>query len=147
MSAILRIHGLNLNVDEVLESTSLKPDTVWRKGDLQFLTKPHGKKKESSGLTVLVSNADFDDFKTQIVESTRFLEENWIEIRNIVEHHGVDCVTLDFGIELRDVPFHSDILPPSLIALAAKAGIWLELSHSPIADDQAKSEQDAPPNA
>ena len=53
---------------------------------------------------------------------------------------GVQDVTLDFGIALRDVMIHSDILPLRFLKAAAESGVSVELSHYPCTEEKNQSE-------
>jgi hypothetical protein len=146
MSCILRVSGGQLDVDALLSSVRLTPDCIWNRGEPRTRTKPDGKCHQDSGVTYLASDADFCDFDKQVEEATRFLEDHSTEIAGIVSFEGVEEATLDFGIELRDVMIHSDILTPRFLRAAAIAGVAVELSHYPCNNEEEPSEQDAPSN-
>ncbi len=61
-----------------------------------------------------------------------FLRSEAKQVRRLVEWPGVEGVTLDFGIEWRDVAAHCDHLPAELVRLAGELGLALEVSHYPI---------------
>lgn len=50
MSCILRISGRNLDVDKLVQKSTLKPDTIYRRGQPLFQSKPKGKKLQYSEL-------------------------------------------------------------------------------------------------
>ena len=140
MSCILRVSGDHLDVDALLASIQLAPDRIWNRGEPRTRSKPNGKCHENSGIALLASDADFGDFGMQVEEATKFLEDHSAQIAGIVTFKGVEEATLDFGIELRDVMIHSDILTPRFLGAAASVGIAVELSHYPCSNEQKPSE-------
>jgi hypothetical protein len=143
MSCILRVSGAQLDVDALLASVRLIPDRVWHRGEPRLESRPNGKCHEHSGATFLASGADFGDFDRQIEEATRFLEDHSTQIAGIVTFKDVEAATLDFGIELRDVMIHRDILAPRFLRAAALAGVAVELSHYPCNHEEESSKQRA----
>lgn len=91
---------------------------------------------DHSGATFVASDADFDEFEEQIEEATCYLETHCRQIASIASFEGVQHATLDFGIALRDVSIHSDILPLRFLKAAADAGISVELSHYPCSEEK-----------
>ncbi|MFT4639529.1 MAG: hypothetical protein ACI8T1_002854 [Verrucomicrobiales bacterium] len=128
-------------MDALVASIHIKDDKVWRKGEIRSASRPDGKANRHSGATFIASDADFEEFETQVVEATRFLVQHRDEMRDLVRFDAVDHATLDFGIELRDVMIHSDTLTPELIAAAAAVGVSIELSHYPGSKAQTNIEQ------
>ena len=142
MSCILRICGDELNVNALLSIVDLAPDRVWRRGEPRRAIKPEGKCHEQSGVTFVASDADFGEFSQQIEEATSYLEDNSVQIAAMASFEGVQYAILDFGIELRDVAIHSDILPLRFLKAAAGTGVSVELSHYPCSENENQSEQD-----
>ena len=95
-------------------------------------TQPHGRKRESSGLNVVVSEAGFHEFAEQLQDALEFLTECATEVQRLVSFPGVTGVVLDFAIAWRDVVAQSDQFPAALVRLAGACGIALELSHYPV---------------
>ena len=135
MSCILRVSGAELDVDALLGAVDLKPDRVWRRGEPRRASKPEGKRHECSGATFVASDADFDEFDQQLNDAPSYLEAHCREIASMAAFEGVQDVILDFGIEFREVPIHSDILPLEFLKAAAEAGISVELSHYPCSEE------------
>lgn len=140
MSCILRVSGAELDVEALLRVVGLEPDRVWRRGEPQRASKPEGKRNESSGVSFVASDADFDEFGLQIAEATKFLEDNSVRIAAMASFEGVEHAILDFGIKLLAVPFHSDILTPRFLMAVAGTGIAVELSHYPCRAEDQQSE-------
>jgi hypothetical protein len=140
MSAVLRAIGRDFDVDAFLTGSTLKPCSVYRRGEPRFpASQPRGPTLEKSGLHVVLSDADFHEFPKQVADSTAFLLAEAEEIHRLRTFPGVEDVTLDFGIERRDVVVQSDHLPADLIRAAGALGLGIELSQYPPPD--AKDEQ------
>lgn len=139
MSCVLRVSGDHLDVDSLLSSVHLRPDNIWHRGEPRRRSKPNGRSREDSGVTFLASDADLSEFELQIEEATKYLEDHAGLIAGIVSFEGVQNAILDFGIELRDTAIHSDTLPPGFLRAACNAGIAVELSHYPCAEDAQQS--------
>jgi hypothetical protein len=102
---------------------------VKRRGAPVFpVSQPSGRRNERSGVHVLASDADFNEFPRQVEEATVFLRGNTDQLRRLCEFPGIESVMLDFGIECRDVPVQCDYLTPELIRLAGSLGLGIELS-------------------
>ena len=140
MSCILRVSGTELNIDALLNIVDLQPDRIWRRGEPCRASKPEGKQHDHSGATFVASDADFDEFGQQVDEATNYLETRGRQIASMTSFKGVQDVTLDFGIALRDVMIHSDILPLRFLKAAAESGVSVELSHYPCTEEKNQSE-------
>ena len=57
------------------------------------------------------------------------------ELARLRQEPGVEGMTLDFGIEWRDVAAQFDHLPPTLVRLAGALGLGLEISHYPVEEE------------
>ncbi len=141
MSCILRVSGDELDVDALLKVIGLEPDRVWRRSEPRRASKPDGERNESSGVTFVASEAGFCEFGVQLDDATKFLEDNRARIAAMASFEGVQHAILDFGIELRDVPFHSDILTPRFLMAVSGTGLAVELSHYPSRAEDQQSEQ------
>jgi hypothetical protein len=128
MSAVLRAAGRNFDVDAFVAASTLKPCRVYRRGEPSFGRMPPN---EESGLNVPASVTEFVDFPKQVAEATEFLRTQADEIRRLATFPGVEGVTLDFGIERRDVVVQCDLLPADLIRIAGSIGLSIELSQYP----------------
>jgi len=139
LSAVLRASGPEFDVDSFLRESAYAGASVYRRGEPRFPTKPESRKREESGITILVSNADFDDFPTQVQESIEFLEHNANEMMRLANYPGVIGVEIDFGVRWRETFTHSDWFPANLVKLAGICGIGLRVSHYPITDGTPES--------
>ena len=133
MSCILRISGNAVDVDSLMAGCSLPANNVWRKGERRTVG---GKIQSTSGLSFVVSEADFDEFDAQVVDATKFLVQHLAEISRLAAFSGVDFALLDFGVSLyEDTVAISCHLPPALVRLAASAGLGLEVSYYATSDE------------
>lgn len=131
MSCILRVSGSQLDVEALLTLIQIQPDRIWHRGEPRISSKPHGKCHEDSGVTFVASDANMDDFPSQLEDATKFLEDYGTQIAFIVAREDVEDVTLDFGIKLCEEMIHHDILTPRFLRSAALAGVAVGLSHYP----------------
>ena len=133
MSAVLRAAGRDFDVDAFLATSTLKPCRVYRCGERRLASMPPS---EESGLNIPISDAGFAEFPKQVAEATEFLQTQAEEIRCLATFPGVEGVTLDFGIERRDVVVQCDLLPADLIRIAGSLGLNIELSQYPPPDGE-----------
>lgn len=133
MSAVLRACGDAFDVDAFLAGCTLPVCAIHRKGEPVFpASQPDGRRHERSSVHVAASDADFDEFPRQTAEAAEFLQAEFEQVRRLVEWPGVEGVTLDFGVERRDVVVQCDVLPPKLVQVAGLLGLGIELSQYPV---------------
>ena len=129
MSAVLRAYGVGFDVDAFITGCCMPVCAVKRRGEPVYpASQPNGRRHERSGIHVLASDADFDEFPRQVEEATAFLRANIEQLRRLMSFPGVEGVTLDFGITRRDVAVQCDHLPAELVQLAGSLGLAIELS-------------------
>jgi len=133
---MLRVVGESLDIEKLLQEVLIEPDQTWKKGDRRFKSDSNSRLLTKSGVFFVASDADMDNFKLQQEETFKFLEKNILQIVKITEFLGVEEVTIDFGVELRDVAIHCDYLTPKFLGIVAKAGIGIEISHYPCIEEQ-----------
>jgi len=131
MSCILRVSGELLDTRALLGGVHIEPDRVWQKGEPRVKSRPDGRLNGTSGVTFIVSDADFRNFDSQLLDAVGFIDHNRRCLEFIRDFPSVDWFALDFGIELRDAAIHSDILTPQFLLAAASIGVSVELSHYP----------------
>src|SRR5690349_9089640 len=69
MGAVLRADGTPFDPERFFAESNLEACNLYRKDQPRFpKTKPEGKKHSTSGITFVVSEADFRDFTRQIEE-------------------------------------------------------------------------------
>ena len=127
MSCILRIYGSTLDVDALRVPPSLKVDRYWRKGEAH---RANSKRiNTDSGIQIIVSNADITEVERQVEEVTKVLKENWAAIAVVTSAGGVESAVLSFGVALLEGNVAAFLeLPRDLVALAAKAGLSIDMS-------------------
>ena len=131
MSSILRVIVKKDSLDNLLKGRSIEIDSIWNEGDLKFKTKPDKGTLDTTGFTVCLSDADFDEFDLQKREVTKFLKANLEELKCILLSSDVLKAKIDFGIYQRDVVVQSDYFDPDLIKLCASLSLGVELSQYP----------------
>jgi hypothetical protein len=132
MSCVLRAKGVSFAVDEFLARSALKPIAIFRRGEPRLpKSQPEGPKLNASGFHVVASEADFSNLQVQIADAIHFLEQNQGELTRLVAFPGVETLSLDFGIEERDVAAQSERFPPNLLRIVGHLGIWLEFTLYP----------------
>jgi hypothetical protein len=141
MPTVLRAYGAEFDADAFVASTTLPVCTVKRRGEPALpASQPDGRRHERSGIYVPASDADFSEFRRQIEESIAFLQDHEAEVRRLCEFPGVEDVTLDIGINRRDVAVQCDRLPSALIRLAGSLGLDIEVSHYPVRSPASRGE-------
>ena len=131
---MLNIYGDKLNVEAIAEKLTVKPYKIFKKGDPVFKELPKSAKTRKTGLSFLVSNADFNQLNKQIKDAIKFLSNNKSEIKKITTNKNFEHARLDFGIEIRigkNVIFQFDSFPYELLSLLGELKIDLETSLYP----------------
>ena len=128
MSCILRVSGIDLDIDKMLSVVALVPDRVWRRGEVRGTLS--GKLHGDSGASFVASGADFEQGRVQVAEATQFLELHFRDLGQMASFPGVEEITLDFGIALlQDAVAVFTYFPPAIVQLAASVGVGLAVSH------------------
>ena len=132
MSCVLRARGANFAIDDFLAASTLKPIAIFRRGQPQRPKVPPGSPiPNESGFHTDVSGADFSNLPVQIADALQFLQQNQGELARLIAFPGVQKVSLDFGIEERDMTAQSERFPPNLLSILGNLGIWLEFTLYP----------------
>jgi hypothetical protein len=119
---VFHVSGEDFDVDAFLADSGLRPYRVHHRGEpSRSGNYPH------SGFSLDVSDVD-GDLKAEIADATNFLSAHEDELLRLRGFAGVSDMRLDFGYYRREVVGQFDYLPPSLIALAGRCGIGIELS-------------------
>src|SRR5205823_6710754 len=102
MSAVIRVYGTDFDVDAFLSHCALPVCAVKHRGEPVFSgSQPDGRRHGASGVHVLASEADFNEFPAQVNDAIAFLRGNDVELRRLRTFAGVETATLDFRIERR----------------------------------------------
>lgn len=136
MSCILRAYGQDFDVKCFLQESLLIADSFWVKGERQF---PNSTRIQtttnSSGIRVVVSEADFTEFLYQIEDAVSFFRQNHDELRKLTAFPSVEGVVLDFGVDISRLFLASFVFPPELLSCAGAVGVSLCLSVYPSDSD------------
>jgi len=125
---VLRAIGFGFAVDEFLAASSLRPITIFHRGEKQSaMSRP----MTTSGFHADVSAANFSNLASQIADAVQFVERNRDELARLIGFPGVENVSVDFGIEERDVAAQSERFPPNLLRMLGNLGISLEFTLYP----------------
>lgn len=124
--SVLRVYGTNFDVEGCLASSDLVVDAIHRRGERRSANSVH----EMSGFTVLVSEADGNQFQQQVQDAIAFLRSRSLELARLRSYPGVEGVTLDFGC---DFPFKRVCgrfysLPHELLTECAALRVEVEIS-------------------
>jgi hypothetical protein len=137
MSAVLRAYGTDFEPDRFCSESGLEPCAIIRRGEPVLpKARPEGKNHERSGINIVLSDAEFDEFPRQVEETTAYLEAHRDELIRLHDFPGIEDVTIDFGIARRDVIVQCDYLPPALVRLAGELGLGIEISQYPVGEDE-----------
>jgi|SRR5581483_2679342 len=119
---VLHVSGEDFDVDAFLEGSDLRASRVHHRGEPN-----RAQTFPDSGFSLDVSDVD-GDLKAEIADAIQFLYAHEADLLRLRGFAGVSDMRLDFGYYRRDVVGQFDYLPPSLIALAGRCGIGIELS-------------------
>jgi hypothetical protein len=125
---MLHISGSELDIDSLASLINITPNKIWKKGELRRSNNPTKGIWDNSGLSSVVSEAEFNELTKQIEEVISYIKSNRESFEHMSSYPGVDQKLFDFGIERRDVPVQCDYFPPELVTLAGKYGFGIELS-------------------
>jgi hypothetical protein len=128
MACVLRARGSSFAVDEFLAKSLLQPITVFHRGEKQS---SRSRPMAASGFHTRVSAADFSNLQGQISDAIQFVERYQDELARLVGFAGVENVSVDFGIEERDIAAQSERFPPNLLRMLGSLGVWLEFTLYP----------------
>jgi hypothetical protein len=125
---VLRVGSRSSRVERLVQASGLQPLVIHRKGLPRV---PGGTVlSRSSGFNVEVSRAD-GLLEKQTRDAVRFLRDHSRGLSRVRRCKGFDGMTLDFGVYYLaspERPWPSYRFPASLISLAGKYGIEIELS-------------------
>jgi hypothetical protein len=120
---VLRVAGNQFQPERFLSESTLVPCNVFRKGE----RKSESRLWDTSGVTVVVSEWS-DDFPQQVSDTIEFLKSNRAELLRLKESHGVENMSLDFGVNRKTGFLQSHLFPSELVHLSGEFGMALEVS-------------------
>ena len=125
---VLRVESKTTRVEPLLKTSGLHPIVVFRKGQPRAAGSTQTNRR--SGFNVDVSLAG-GDLEPQVRDVIKFLKRHSAGISRLRRHAGFAGMTLDFAVYDRTTdqrPWPSYRLPASLIELAGKHGLEIDLS-------------------
>jgi hypothetical protein len=126
MAAILRISGVQFDPDGFCARSALEPCAVWRIGEPRLpQSQPNGAKHDTNGMNIVCSDAGFEDFQRQIDETILFLRRYRDDLAKLSRSLAVEILTLDFGIQARDVTYSATIFRRSSFELRGNSALAL----------------------
>jgi len=134
----LRASGASFDVDAFLRDSNVTPAVIFRRGEPRFpASKPDGPVRDSSGINLGVSDADFGNLKQQTRDTLHFLADNLAMLERLVNYPGVDGVEVDFAVYGGDGFVESYRFSPELLEQIGRLGITLCVSRYIPADETA----------
>lgn len=121
---VLRAAGDGFQVEKFLETSTLSPCIVFRKGERKSAERVW----EMSGINVVVSDAPGDDPARQVREAVSFLRTHKDELARLMAFDGVSGLELDFGLYREDGFAQNIRFPAELTALAGELQMGIEIS-------------------
>jgi hypothetical protein len=147
MSAVIKASGEQFDVDAFLAGCTLPVWRVYRRGERRFPGSQTNKDQQTaSGVHVIASGADFDEFPKQVAEATEFLRAQAKQLLRLRSFPGVQVVNIDFGVERRDVAIQCDYLTPELVGLAGSLGMGIGFSIYPGQWETSEAQPSGPAN-
>ena len=129
---VLRVIGEAFEPGRVLASLSLLPYSVFRKGDVRFVST--GERFDVGGFNCEVSTAD-GDLTRQAADAIEFLERHHDDIRQLIGLKEIESKYLDFGYDCRldgeRCCLQRDFLPSELLKHCGDLGVGIALSLYP----------------
>ncbi|MGE7776046.1 hypothetical protein ACQKLP_15060 [Chitinophaga sp. NPDC101104] len=99
MPCNLLIRGENFDVDLFVEQTGIPPYEITRKGEQTGASRLQKKTMHLSTLHYIVSEANFDDHKTQIANALTFFRTHGEQLAKYATSANIDYTYLDFGMD------------------------------------------------
>lgn len=139
MSCQLRFSASAFDVDSYLLTSKLNPHEVYKAGEYQQTVLESWIAKES-GFCVAASNAEFDNFKGQIVDTGKFIWQHIEELEALGKMENRVNFCFDFGLTTtlfeEDVWVQSFHFPVEFLMLLSRIGAGLEISsYYPTSED------------
>ncbi len=132
MSCVLHITGDKVDVDALIDLAPVAPATSFKKGEPRS-PRPNARRNSTSGIAIVVSDADFDDFDRQKKDAIEFLQRHKSRLHDLLATVGIQHRSIDFGIEMRNVIAQTDSFDPEVVMAAADLRLGITLSQYPIA--------------
>ena len=132
MGCVLHFIGDDFDVHGLEVLCPIEPCKVWRKGAPRS-SRPNARVCTTSGLSLVVSDAEFECFEEQQSDAIKFLKGHQTTLQQMLSHPGVSSSVIDFGIAMRNVIAQTDELSADLVACIGGLGLKLAISQYPVA--------------
>jgi hypothetical protein len=121
---IFSASGLNFDVDGFLQGSSLKPFTVYHRGESPKAGNILFRPQEEPGFMVLVSHDDSPSFLEQTMAALDFIAANNSEFERL-RSAGAEKLLLNFGLAQHQLAKRPQYLPPELLLAMGRSAIGL----------------------
>ena len=129
---MFRFSAKKFDVDAYLKQSSLQAVEIFKPGEYQQ-TALESWITEYPGFCVAASEADFDDFKQQMLDTAAFIHANKQELINLSQIPDKVSFFFDFGLETtlfeEDVWVDTFSFPIEFLRLLCETGASMELSY------------------
>ena len=142
MACYLTIWG-KFDPDALAVSAGLPVKSTWREGS----PARRGRLHEDSGLSLVASSTDFNDYRRQFAEAEAFLREHREALTRLTTRADTLESVLDFGLLQVPYPAYFRRLPASLVQVAAELRLSIELSFYAFEGDDVSSRKSPKPDA
>ena len=129
LSALIRVAGKDLNVEDLLERVQLDPDRVTKKSPNS--REASSREREARDfITFYIEGTDLQPLQEQLPLIIQYLRTNQEQLRFLASEPSVEESVLAIGIAIPEcaVSF-TDRLPSELLKLVSALGFSLEISH------------------
>ena len=140
MPCVMSFTGDRVDVDALAAMCPVQTQVIFRKGEARS-NRPSARLSVTSGVSFVVSEADFGDFTTQKEDVIAFLSRHTEALAKMRELPGVEHAVIDFAIDMRNVIYQFDRFEAKLIAAIAPLRLDLELSQYPAATKSKRLKQ------
>lgn len=130
MGCILSFNGPDADVAQLLALSPVEPVRARRRGE-PLSSRPNSRLAVTSGITLQISAAEFEELEQQQADAIRFLHDHDQALQAMRKVEGVESACVDFGIAMRSVIVQSDAFPTALMVALAKLGCSMELTQYP----------------
>ena len=130
MGCILSFNGPDADVAQLLALSPVEPVRARRRGE-PLSSRPNSRLAVTSGITLQISDAEFEELEQQQADAIRFLHDHNQALQAMRTVEGVESACVDFGIAMRSVIVQSDAFPAELMAALANLGCSMELTQYP----------------
>lgn len=131
---VLRVCGTSFDPDAFLQGATLRPYTVWHRGEPQAKVGPWASRvHEHAGFCCDVSDVD-GDLRGQLKDAEAFLKRYQDDLTRLAALATVEECQLDFGFTCRlgdAVVVQGEYLPVSFLLLAGQLKVAVALSLYP----------------